>query len=164
MRRRRNADGPGRAWRHGSSCLCGLVADGRAGIRINRHVDGHLAEKLPFPLEDLDATVASVGYVNVSLGIDGDAVRRVELTRLVARLSPRFEPVAVLIDLGDAGVDVSIADVGVSGCVPSHIGHLAKHSVHGWQRRFLQWPSSIIRSFLLAPEYHDHAALGIELN
>ena len=82
---------------------CGFFADGgRCTGVIERHVDGDLAEEFAVAVEDLDAAVAAVGDVDVSLGVGGDAVRRVELAGLVAGFAEGLEPFAVLVDLGDA--------------------------------------------------------------
>ena len=47
-------------------------------------MQGDATEEFFLAVENLDATVAAVGDVNVVLGIDSDAVRGVELARLVA--------------------------------------------------------------------------------
>ena len=98
-------------------------------------VDGDLAEKFSVGLEDLDAAIAAVGDVDIILRVDGDAVRGVEPAGLVAGFAKRFEPVAIFVGFGDAGIDVAVADVGVAGCIPRHIGDLAKQPVDGRKRR-----------------------------
>ena len=40
----------------------------------------------------------------------------------VAGLAPRLDPVAVLVELRDARIDVAVADVDVAGGVPGHVG------------------------------------------
>ena len=62
-------------------------------------------------------------------------MRGVELAGLVAGLAEGLEPVAVLVDLGDARIDVAVADVGVAGGVPGHVGDLAELAVDGRERR-----------------------------
>ena len=93
------------------------MAGDRARV-VERHVDRDLAEEFAVAVEDLDAAVAAVGHVDVSLRVGGDAVRRVELAGLVAGFAKGHEPFAVLVDLGDARVDVAVADVGVAGWRP----------------------------------------------
>jgi hypothetical protein len=39
---------------------------------------------------------------------------RVELSRVIAAITPRFDPASILVGLGDAGVDISIADEDVA--------------------------------------------------
>src|SRR6266404_3067217 len=121
-RSRRYTDRPRRSWR-----LCAfnvfrrLIADGSPrGVAIERHVD------LEFPQ---NSTVAAIADVDIPLGIGRDRMRCVELTRLVAALAPGLQPIAVLVDFSDARVDVAIADVGISGRVPSDIGGLAETAV-----------------------------------
>ena len=69
MRSGRDANGPGRARRlRPGRVLRGLGADGRRGRRVvERHIDLDLAQKLTVSIEDLDACVAAVGYVDVPL-------------------------------------------------------------------------------------------------
>src|SRR5256886_2929931 len=98
----RDAESPGRAGRHRASCGRRFVADGGAGVGGRGNIDCELAEKLSVGIENLDAAVAAVGDINVVLRIDGDAVRDVELAGLIAGFAPGLEPIAVLIDLGDA--------------------------------------------------------------
>jgi hypothetical protein len=52
-------------------------------------------QQLSLAVEHLDAPVAAVRNVDVALRVGGDAVRRVELTGLVAGLAERFEPLTV---------------------------------------------------------------------
>ena len=39
---------------------------------------------------------------------------RVELSRVIAAITPRFDPASILVGLGDAGVNISIADEDVA--------------------------------------------------
>jgi hypothetical protein len=89
-----------------------------------------------------------------------------ELTGFVAGLAPGLEPVAVLVHLGHAGVNVSITDVGVPGLIPCHVGDLTEHPVHGgqWRLGMLERLGTFVRGFLLAAEDHNHAAFGVELD
>src|SRR5260370_3556550 len=130
-----DAESPRRAGRHGAGCGSGLIAYSGAGFGGSGNVDGDLAEEFPVGVEDLDAAIAAIGDVDIVLRVDGDAVRRVELAGLVAGLAPGLEPVAVLIGFADARIDVAIADVGIAGGIPSHVGDLAKHAINGRKRR-----------------------------
>src|SRR6516225_11573097 len=82
--------------------------NGGAGIRGSGHVNGELAEKFSCRVENLDAAVAPIGHIDIVVGIDGDAVRRVELARPRSRLAPRHQPVALLIHFGDSRIDVAV--------------------------------------------------------
>ena len=110
--------------------------------------------------------IAAIRDIDVSLRIDRDTVRGVELPGLVAWFPPRFQPVAIPVDLCDARIDVTVANVGVSIRIPRHVCDLSKHPILGGQRRIglLQWRSAIIRRFLLSAEHHRHAPFRIELD
>src|SRR5260370_34003088 len=94
--------------------------------------------------------------------MDADVVRSVELAGLIAWLAPGFEPDAIPVGLGDAGIDVAVADVGVAGGVPSHIGDLAKHAVDRRERRLgmLERLGAFVGGFLFAGEDHGGRALA----
>src|ERR1700674_4353795 len=162
----RDANGPGCAGGHGAGGGGGLVADGGAGVGIDGNIDGELAKEFSIGVENLYAAVATIGDVNVVARIDGDAVRSVELAGLVAGLAPGLEPVAVLVDFGDARIDIAVADVGIACRVPRDVGDLAEHAIDGRQRRLdvLERLGAFVRGFLLAAEDHDDAAFGIELD
>src|SRR3984885_6869221 len=169
MWRRRDADRPGGP---GSLGLVtrdgrgGFVADCRLCVRIERAVNGNLPEKLSLNIKDLDAAIATIGNVDAILSVDRDAVRSHELAGFAAGLSPGCYPVALLVDLGDPGVDVAIADVGVARRVPGDVGHLAEHALNGRQRRLEVLPRCrrFVGCFLLAPKDHGDATLWRELN
>jgi hypothetical protein len=55
---------------------------------IERHVDGHCAQEFTLGIEDLNAPVETIRHVDVALRVGCDAVRRIELSRLVAALAP----------------------------------------------------------------------------
>src|SRR5206468_648966 len=98
-------------------------------------VDLHLAHELAALIEHLDAAVAPVGDINVALVVGGNAVRRVELSELSPSwFAVRADPVAVLVELGDARVDVPVADVDIALRIPGHVGGLAELAVDGRQR------------------------------
>jgi hypothetical protein len=132
--RRSNADGPGSAWRHGTCCLRGAIADGGTRVGADGEVDRDLAQEFSVGVEDLNAAIAAVGDVDVVVRVDADVVGRVELAGLVAGLTPGFEPDTVFVGLGDAGIDVAVADVGVTGGIPRHVGDLAEKAVDGRER------------------------------
>ena len=162
----RDANGPGRTGSHAASGGGGFVADGGAGVGIDGNIDRELAEKFSTGVEDLDAAVATIGDVDVVVCIDGDAVRGVELAWLVTRFAPGLEPIAVLVDFGDARIHVAVADVGVPGGVPRDVGNLTEHSIDGRKRR-LDMPerfSAFVGSFLLAAKDHNDATFRIELD
>ena len=71
-----------------------------------------------------------------------------------------------LLDLGDARIDVAVADECVAGGVPGDVGHLAEIAVAGGQRRvrMLERGGVFVRSLLLAAEHHIDAALGVEFD
>src|SRR5438876_1255677 len=170
---RRDAQRPGRTRRHGQRAARGFeldevgpVADRRTRRRIVRHIDPYLAQERAVAIEDLDAAIAAVGYIDVAPGIRGDAMRRMKLAGLAAAVAPRLEPVAAAVDLRDAGVDVAVADVGVAGGIPGDVGDLAEAAVLGRPRRagVLQRPGFFIGGFLLAADQHRHPPPRIELH
>src|SRR5438876_386994 len=163
---RRDANRPGRAGRHSARSRARLVADGRTGGRINGHVDGDLAQELALAVEHLDAAVTAVRHVDAPLRVHCNAMRSVELSRAVAGLAPRLEPVAVFIDLSYTRVDIAVADIDISGRIPGHVGDLPKHPVHRRQGRLgvAQGVGPLVRGFLFAPQDHRHAAFRIELD
>ena len=118
----------------------GFVADHHAGIGRHRHIDGDLAQELAVAVEHLDAPVAAVGDIDIALGVGADAVRRAELARLAAAVAPGLHPVAVLVDLGDARIDVAVADIGVARRVPGHVGRLTEAAILRRQRRIRMLP------------------------
>src|SRR5215469_15636307 len=123
---------------------------------VVRHIDVDLAEKLAIAVEDLDTPVAAVGHIDVACVIDGDAVRSIELPGTIPWLTPRLDPVSFLIDLGNPGIDVAVADVRIACRVPGHIGDLAELPVDRWKGRLrmFQRTSTLVGSFLPAPENH----------
>src|SRR5262245_19706554 len=93
VRRRRDADRPGRAGRKAAARrqVVGevrFVADRRARIRIEWHIDLDLAQELALAIEYLNPAVVAVGDVNVAVGICRDAVGEIELTGLLAAFAP----------------------------------------------------------------------------
>ena len=80
-------------------------------------------------------TVAPIGDIDVALRIVSDSVRRVELSGFFSGRAERHLPLAVLIEHGDARVDVAVADVGVAGGIPPHVRHLPEQSIDWRERR-----------------------------
>ena len=99
------------------------------------HVDMDLTEVFAIAIKDLDAGVAAVSYVDVSLIIGRDTVGRVELPGTGPRFSPGFDPVAILVHFGDARVDVAVADVRVASRIPCYVSDLPELAVDWRQRR-----------------------------
>src|SRR5579871_5520563 len=86
----------------------------RPRARIGRYIDGELAQELAFGVEDLNAPIGAVADINIVVAVDGDRMRQVELTRAIALCPPLLHPIAVLVELGDARVDVAIRNVDVA--------------------------------------------------
>src|SRR5262245_2171933 len=95
-----------------------LVADRGPGVRVDREVNTHLSEKFALTVEHLNATIAAIRHVNIPLRIESDAVWSIELARLVTGFSPRLQPIAILVNLRNSGIDITIADVSVACSIP----------------------------------------------
>ncbi len=65
---------------------------------------GDLALEDAFAIEDLNALVAAIGYVEVAARIGGEGERRIELPLRRAARAPGFQEAAVGIELRDAGL------------------------------------------------------------
>src|SRR5581483_132850 len=89
---RRDADRPRRARSLRSFHVLGRhVADRRTRrVTVERNLDYDLAQKLAIAVEDLNATVAAIADVDISLCVGGNRVRGIEFARLIAALAPRF--------------------------------------------------------------------------
>src|SRR5262245_58920889 len=84
---------------------------------------------------DLDAIVATIGNVDeVLLGIDGDAMHRVELILAGTASSNGFDPGPVLCDLNDARVVVAVGDEDIVLSIPGDVG-LPVECSHGSGRK-----------------------------
>ena len=84
------------------------------------------AQKFAVAVEDLDAAVVTVGDIERPAGVGGDVMRRAELAFAVAGLAPRFEPVTILVELGNARIDVAVADKDIARRIPGDVGRLAE--------------------------------------
>ena len=142
-----------------------LPIAGRAS-GVDRYVDLHDAQEFAVAIEDLNPAIAAIRHVDVALRIGGDIVRRVELAGLVAAVAPGFDPVAVLVGLGDARIDVAVADENIALRIEGDIGRLPEAAVLGGLRRdwMFQRSGFFVGGFLLAAEHHGHAARWIELD
>src|SRR5712675_1719618 len=98
---------------------------------IERHVNGDLAQKLSLSIEHLDSAVTAIRNVDISFGVERNAVRSIELPRFAFGFAPGFEPSTIFVDFGDPRIDVAVADVSVVGFVPRYVCHLSEHSVLG---------------------------------
>src|SRR5579871_576621 len=78
-------------------------------------------------VEDLNAPVAAIAHVHVTLCIGGESMRRIELPRLGASRPPGFDEHAVFIELRDPRVTVAVRNENVPGGIPSHVGRAIKH-------------------------------------
>src|ERR1019366_3702971 len=130
----RDADCPRCAGLHGAGLvftLRGFSAHPRLRVCGYRHVDFDFADESSVGIEDLNAPVAAIRDVDIAPGIGGDAVRRVELTGLVAGRAPACYPLAVFVVLRDARIDVAVAEEDVALGIPGDIGRLAGLAVDG---------------------------------
>ena len=64
------------------------IADCGAGVRVERHIDHDLPKEFAFAVEHLNSTVAAIRDIHRSLGVDGDAVRSVELPWTIPGFAP----------------------------------------------------------------------------
>ena len=98
---------------------------------IERHVDGDLAQKLSLSIEHLDSAVTTIRNLDISLSVERNAMRSIELPGFASRFTPGFEPFTIFVDFGDPRIDVAVADVSVVGFVPRYVCHLSEHPVLG---------------------------------
>src|SRR4030095_2212727 len=74
-------------------------------------------------VEHLDAFVAGVGHVDVTLRVDRQTLHARELPVLGAGRSPLADEPAVLVELRDAvGVADTVRNVDVAGAIPRDVG------------------------------------------
>src|SRR5579863_5279958 len=169
VRGRGDAQGPRRAGRLGATGLqivgqVRLVADGRLGVRRRRNVDADCALIFAVDVEDLDAAVIAIGDIDCAARVGDNVMQRAELAFAIAGLAPRLQPVAVLVELGDARIDIAVADEDIAGRIPGDIGGLPEAAGLRWQRWFHVRPRSGlgVGCFLLAPDHHGYPPLRIE--
>src|SRR3970282_1992653 len=77
-------------------------------------------------IKDLNAVVVPVTDVHVALRVCRDRVREVELAMLGAPGPPGLYEFAILVELRDPRVAVSIGDENVPGGTPGHVGRAIK--------------------------------------
>ena len=93
-------------------------------------------------------------------------MRDVELSRRVAALAPRFDPLAVLVEFRDARVVVAVADKNIACGIPRDVRRTIE-GVHARRRRrracgrLLRTPFDQLP---LSSEQHHDASLGIEFD
>jgi len=66
---------------------------------IERHVDGDLAQKLSLSIEHLDSPITAIRHVDISLSVERNAMRSIELPGFASRFTPGFEPFTIFADL-----------------------------------------------------------------
>src|SRR5450631_418540 len=98
---------------------------------IEWDVNGDLAQKMSLSVKHLDSAVSTIRNVDISLSVERNAMRSIELPGFASRFTPGFEPFTVFVHFGDPRIDVAVADVGVVGFVPRYICHLSEHPVLG---------------------------------
>jgi len=103
-----------------------FVANRGSCIRRDGDIDNDLAKEFAISIEYLNAMISAVRYINIVLGINRNAMRCGELTWLVSRFTPRLQPIAIFIDLGNSRIDVTVADISIAGGIPCHIRHLSE--------------------------------------
>jgi hypothetical protein len=69
----------------------------------------------------LDSAVTAIRHVDISLNVERNAMRSIELSGFASRLTPGFEPFTIFVDFGDPRIDKPSADVSVVGFVPRYI-------------------------------------------
>src|SRR5579862_1374675 len=78
--------------------------------------------EVPIAVENLNSPVPAVGDVHTTLLIHRDSEQRIELPLPRPFRPPGPDELAVLIELRDSGVAVSIGHVNVPRGIPSHVG------------------------------------------
>src|SRR3984893_13916331 len=89
---------------------------------------GPLAQVVAVRREYLDALVRPVGDVELALGVEGDAVRQVELALAMARRAPRLDEPSVAGKAVHAGVAVAVGHVNVAVGVGDHLGRMIERA------------------------------------
>src|SRR5262245_42142653 len=108
-----------------------LIAAEIRDRRLETCVDGRLvldlAHVVEIVVEHLNSRVPPIRDVDESFGVDGDAVRCVELARASATCrTSELDDIAVLVELVDVGVLVAVADEDVPLGVPCDVGRLVE--------------------------------------
>ena len=106
--------------------MIGFIANRSPCIWWDGYIDHDLAQEFTVSVKYLNSMIPAVGDIDIVLRVNSDAVRSVELTRLVPWFTPRLQPIAILIDLGNSRVYVPITYISVARGIPSHIGYLSE--------------------------------------
>src|SRR5262249_4765984 len=91
------------------------------------HAGPH-AEIVAVRREYLDALIRPVGHIELSLRIEGDAVRQVELALAMARATPRLDEASVPGEAVHAGAAVASGHVNVAVGVGDHLGRMIERA------------------------------------
>src|SRR2546421_7734264 len=98
-------------------------------MRTARDADSHgcpnvvdLAFERSLVIEDLNPFVSRIGDVHVPLSIHGKRVGCIELALFCSALSPGLDEFAVLVELCDASIAMSVGYEDVTRGIPCHIG------------------------------------------
>ena len=121
--------------------------------------------EIAFGVENLNAPVTAVSRVDVSLPVDLHVVRISKLARAGSVGPPRLDPVAILVHLGDARIDVAVAEIYVVFRIPRHIGWPVIESIDSplfGRRGSLELEAFI--SLRPPPEIHEDVPGRIELH
>jgi hypothetical protein len=58
-----------------------------SGVHYKRHINGDLAQKLSLSIEQLDSAVTAIRNVDISLSVDRNAMRSIELPGFASRFT-----------------------------------------------------------------------------
>ena len=110
--------------------------------------------------------VAAIGDVHVALRVDGQRMRRVELIRLVPSdvAAHLADESAVLVELHDAMVDVSIGYEDVALRIPADIGGAGEQIALVGRRVALRSWNDGLDGLGPAAQHHHDFALRVELD
>src|SRR6266481_3561459 len=112
-----DADGP---WRGFIRPVHGQVAQNRVAHLVIGHIQEDEFLEISIDVKDLNAAVAAIGDIYVVIAIDADVVRIADMARIFVGVdtsrsitSPLLDPVAVLVELGDARIEIAVAYVNI---------------------------------------------------
>src|ERR1039458_7021160 len=134
-----------------AAILCGVLNSPGLLPRLPQDL---IRSEVALAIENLNPAVAAVRHIDVTLRIGRDIVRGVELPGLVAAITPGLDPIAVLVGLCDAGIDVAVADKNIPLRVKGDVSWLPEAAVLGgqWRDRMIQWSGFFVGGFLFASE------------
>ena len=111
-------------------------------------------------VENLDAAVAAVGDIDDVVIVDHNTVRGVEVARLVATPAPVLDEVAILIELGNARIAVSVGDEHAAILAPGDVRLLIEGGLVGrGALNHMRQPSPGLR---VCSQRAHGAAFGVE--